>query len=155
MTTEAPPRPGAVIDSSDSEDDAPLVSRLPAKPSVAQNGNSTASLPPPATKPAAAKESDSDSDDDLPLAVRQKAPPPPKRTATLDDATELPSAPRPKPKPIAKPVAAVQMDSSDSEDDVPLAQRRPQSGASGKFSTTTFIVDKHRPLLYFTSHHIH
>ena len=147
MATEAPPRPGAIIDSSDSDDDMPLANRAPINattkpaggPSVApgaQNGNSANHSGQTAAqaKPAAPKTQDSESDDDLPLAARQRqvAPAAPAvKKAALDDAAELPTAPRPKPKPAAKPAPAKRELSSDSEDDVPLAQRRPQSVASG------------------------
>jgi len=72
-----------------------------------------------------------DSEDDIPLAARKATAParPPKKGA-LDDAEELPTAPRP--KSALKPVAQENNDSTDSDDDLPLAQRRPQSGASGK-----------------------
>lgn len=148
MATEAPPRPGAIIDSSDSEDDVPLAKRGPvnatekpaggsAVPPSAQNGNGATHAGQPASppKPAAAKTQDSDSDDDVPLAARQKTVPPPApvvKKAALDDAAELQTAPRPKPKPAPKPAPVKRELSSDSEDDVPLAQRRPQSVASGQ-----------------------
>jgi hypothetical protein len=152
MATEAPPRPGAVIESSDSEDDAPLVARVPSvavpKPSVpplappaAQTANGSSapgpSQPVPVAKFPAPKKDDTDSEDDVPLAARQKAAVPQPAVApkkpVLDDAAELLSAPKPKPKPAPKPVVPVKPDgSSDSEDDVPLAQRKVQSAASGK-----------------------
>jgi len=153
MATDAPPRPGALIDSSDSDDDAPLAARLPLtalpKPSAPSsaplatkiaNGSSAPgpSQPAPVAKPPALKKDDTDSEDDMPLLARQKHAVPlsaaaPKKPV-LDDAAELLSAPKPKPKPIApKPVTAAKLEeSSDSEDDVPLAQRRVQSAASGK-----------------------
>jgi hypothetical protein len=149
MATEAPPRPGAVIDSSSDDDDAPLATRVPAPPAAPsappanQNANGSsapvATQPAPVAKPAAPPKVDSDSEDDRPLAARQKAvvpqpaaAVPKKKPVFLDDAEELLPAPKPKPKPAPKPVVAPKPEeSSDSEDDVPLAQRKIQSSAPG------------------------
>jgi hypothetical protein len=145
MATDAPSRPGALIDDSSSDDEAPLAARVPtvaapkpSAPPAAQNDSSAPgpSHPAPVAKPPALKKEDSNSEDDVPLAARQKAVVPqpaaaPKPKAVLDDAEELLPAPKPKPKPAPKPVAKP-ADSSDSEDDVPLAQRRISTAAPGK-----------------------
>jgi hypothetical protein len=161
MATQAPPRPGAaLIDSSDSDDDAPLAARIPStaipKPSAPSsappatqtaNGSSAPgpSQPAPIANPPALKKDDTDSEDDVPLAARQKPavlqPAAAPKKPVLDDAAELLSAPKPKPKPVASKhvVAAKPAESSDSEDDMPLAQRRVQSAASGKFQNKSQI----------------
>lgn len=145
MATEAPAKQRFVVDdSSDSEDERPLAARAPAAapPAAApalvpasangMNGGSSAHAA-PKSAPAAKPESDG-SEDDVPLAARKPvAPVPlPKKSAALDDAEELPTAP-PRLKPVVKPVVAKENDDSDSDDDIPLAQRRPTSGASGKY----------------------
>jgi len=92
----APPRMGTAIESSDSEDE-PLANRVPAPPCPRQSAPAPAAAVPRPSAP---------------------APPPPaaiKRPVTvLDEPASLPAAPKPKQTKI----------DSDSDDDVPLGQRK-------------------------------
>jgi hypothetical protein len=158
MATAAAPRVGGIIESSsDSEEDVPLSARMTATaPSSAgatnQNGSAVAHSN-PAIPTAKRTDPDSDSsDDERPLARRipLKQPQPAAKASRpfgLDDAQELVAAPRPRPKPTHKPSSpkpARAYDSSDSEDDKPLALRRP-SIASGTQHLDVCVPDVTAP----------
>lgn len=134
---EVPPRPGGVIVSSDEDDDVPIMQKMtqPSKP-VAKaeppvKSNGTSAIPAPVAKPVIA---DIESDDDKPLAARKATiAPSASKKAFLDNAEELPTAPKPKAAPKPVPPTNNKKDvSSDSDDDIPLAKRVPIS-PSGTF----------------------
>lgn len=123
-----------ILNDSDSDDGKPLMQRL--APSAfasrsAEGRNGIASSDVGSRTPVApASEDESSSDDDVPLIKRM----PPKSSgngvagALLEDAVELVAAPkRPKEK---KQINLKENSSSDSEDDKPLAMRRPSLPAS-------------------------
>lgn len=135
MATDASARPRTVIESSDSEEDVPLSkvgwvksSNPVAAPAPAVQNGSKSSHHPSRIKPSAKHDACSDSDDDRPLANRKPGPLPGARKPVtpkqpvLDAAEELLPAPKPRPKPKPEPVK--KEESSDSEDNIPLAQRR-------------------------------
>lgn len=133
------PKATTVIDS-DSDDEVILPKKVEEKPEA-----SNAAPRAPAQQQNGANISSkaiSDSDDDVPLVARMPTKPEPatkpapiaKKPSLLDDAEELPSAPKPKTKPVPKPAPAKMETDSDSDDDVPLAQRRKSLSTSGQLA---------------------